>query len=65
MELRPSLENKSKQKQRKTNNRTTGIQVCGECGESLKGYEVISHYDGEPCHMSCAARAMDAVFWDH
>jgi len=37
---------------------------CCECEEEIQYFEPVLSYDGEPCHMNCAARAMDEAQWD-
>ena len=39
-------------------------KICGECDEPIYPDEASCTYDGEPCHLSCAAEAEDNAGFD-
>lgn len=39
--------------------------ICGECDEPILNDEPCCEYDGEPCHLSCAAEAQDEADFDN
>ena len=40
-------------------------EECGECDEPILPGELRVIYDGEPCHLSCAAEARDEADFDN
>ena len=40
------------------------VAECGECGEPIIFGQLAVIYDGEPCHIDCAADAEDAIGFD-
>lgn len=38
---------------------------CGECDEPILPGELRVKYDGEPCHIGCAAEARDEAGFDN
>jgi len=42
-----------------------GLSICAECGEPIYENEADCIYDGERCHLSCAAEAEDNADFDN
>lgn len=38
--------------------------ICGECEEPIREGQPSCIYDGEYCHLDCAAEAEDEAFFD-
>ena len=38
--------------------------TCGECGQPIRLMDLACLYEGERCHIDCAARAMDEIGFD-
>lgn len=39
-------------------------EKCGECGNYITEDQAKCNYDGEPCHLDCAAEAQDEAGFD-